>query len=349
MGKLNITVPPFIFLGNNGVNSTPPPPPDTSIYLGDGALVSDRTLSGAGFFLKFTGITDYEVSNAFSSFTLADVTGNWSLTGAGTGILSSVAKMSFDSSGNNIALQSLAGALRNVGIGNDGTFGTKLDLEVADGSKVWFSLYENRVGGAIQGDLNSIDAYFNDSAGVRTKGGAIQFRVDQAPTPADVMMSCTVNSHLKVQPTGRIFITQGATTGASNGQVEIRGVAGVSAPVTLWLRGESDTGNVLFCRNNSNVNLFQVLGTGQVLANPLNLVGGDFIHEGFTDIDLFRSDAGLDRVGVGCTIAQLSSKFNVDGDIETLTNTKGLIVLDRTNGNRYRIYTDGGILNTELA
>jgi myo-inositol-hexaphosphate 3-phosphohydrolase len=36
-------------------------------------------------------------------------------------------------------------------------------------------------------------------------------------------------------------------------------------------------------------------------------------------------------------------------DFETISNTKGFVVLDRTDGNRYRIYTDGGVLNTELA
>ena len=36
------------------------------------------------------------------------------------------------------------------------------------------------------------------------------------------------------------------------------------------------------------------------------------------------------------------------GDIETLGNTNGLVVLDRTDTNRYRIYTDAGVLYTEL-
>jgi len=38
----------------------------------------------------------------------------------------------------------------------------------------------------------------------------------------------------------------------------------------------------------------------------------------------------------------------VNGDIETLGNTNGLVVLDRTDTNRYRIYTDNGVLHTEL-
>ena len=44
----------------------------------------------------------------------------------------------------------------------------------------------------------------------------------------------------------------------------------------------------------------------------------------------------------------ITGKSIFNGDIETLGNTNGLIVLDRTDGNRYRIYTDGGDLHTEL-
>lgn len=40
--------------------------------------------------------------------------------------------------------------------------------------------------------------------------------------------------------------------------------------------------------------------------------------------------------------------LNYTGDFRTNSSTKGLVVLDRTNGNKYRIYTDGGVVNTEL-
>lgn len=36
------------------------------------------------------------------------------------------------------------------------------------------------------------------------------------------------------------------------------------------------------------------------------------------------------------------------GDVETTDSTDGFIVLDRTNGNRYRIYTNGGSVDVEL-
>lgn len=36
------------------------------------------------------------------------------------------------------------------------------------------------------------------------------------------------------------------------------------------------------------------------------------------------------------------------GDVKTLDNTKGFVVKDRTNGNDYRIYSDGGVLSIEI-
>jgi hypothetical protein len=56
--------------------------------------------------------------------------------------------------------------------------------------------------------------------------------------------------------------------------------------------------------------------------------------------------SGGGNMGVG-TLAP-TSLVTVNGDVETLGSTDGYIVLDRTNGNKYRIYTDGGVLNTEL-
>ncbi len=47
-------------------------------------------------------------------------------------------------------------------------------------------------------------------------------------------------------------------------------------------------------------------------------------------------------------IGQDSIVSNPTSDFETKNSSKGFVVLDRTNGNRYRIYTDNGVLNTEL-
>jgi len=56
-----------------------------------------------------------------------------------------------------------------------------------------------------------------------------------------------------------------------------------------------------------------------------------------------------DSLGTVWVRATDSKVLEVTGDIETKLSTTGLIVLDRTNGTRYRIYTDGGVLNTEAA
>lgn len=69
-------------------------------------------------------------------------------------------------------------------------------------------------------------------------------------------------------------------------------------------------------------------------------------HETFGGAITFATLAdGTVAIGQGAT----SSRLTVNGDVETVTNTEGFIVLDRTNGTRYRIYTDGGVLNTEAA
>lgn len=53
------------------------------------------------------------------------------------------------------------------------------------------------------------------------------------------------------------------------------------------------------------------------------------------------------NVSIGTTTEP--SKLTVNGDVETLTNAFGYIVLDRTDGNRYRIYTNAGVVLSELA
>ena len=63
----------------------------------------------------------------------------------------------------------------------------------------------------------------------------------------------------------------------------------------------------------------------------------------------FFTDTPLGTVTEKMTITGSGNVLVPLGDLETSLNSKGLVVLDRTNGLRYRIYTDGGIVNTELA
>ena len=44
-----------------------------------------------------------------------------------------------------------------------------------------------------------------------------------------------------------------------------------------------------------------------------------------------------------------ASMVTVSGDVETVVAGDGLIVLDASNGTRYRIYMDGGVLSSQLA
>jgi len=98
-----------------------------------------------------------------------------------------------------------------------------------------------------------------------------------------------------------------------------------------------------------------------ILDDSLNYIRGKL------GIGTITATAKLDIVGIGASPATkglsisdstLTENFYVrdDGlvaasvnDFETLSNIKGFVVLDRTNATRYRIYTDGGVLHTELA
>lgn len=148
----------------------------------------------------------------------------------------------------------------------------------------------------------------------------------------------------------------------------------VTATIKHWMRDDAPTPlHYLLLKNGSNATLsidkdghiavggsdangkfsasaLDVYGiTGDTYCARFNSDNGDFdfVIEGSTLANLFYVNAGLDKIGINTNAP--TSILSVNGDIETLTSTQGVIVKDRTNGNRYRIYTDGGVLNTELA
>jgi hypothetical protein len=214
-----------------------------------------------------------------------------------------------------------------------------------------FSLYENRVGGSITGDNYAINLFFNDNVGTRTLGNSITTRIDGATVagPGIVGNSINIGADLKVQSNNRVLISPISLTAAAVAQFEVRGQAGVSPNTTFLSRSAGNTASqiVMWAQNLAGNSLFYIDATAKHFHNVSQLSTGDFNMRGLTDVNLFYADASTDRVGIG--IAALTSKLTVNGDIETLTNTKGIIVLDRTNATRYRIYTDGGVLNTEAA
>jgi hypothetical protein len=226
----------------------------------------------------------------------------------------------------------------------------EITFEVPQGSFSPLSFYENRVGGANNGDNYSLDFYFNDSSGAKTLGKSIVARVNGVPSLGNVDVDFTFAGQFKVQSNDRVLITPNALTLAPVAQLEVRGDATTSNVTFLSKSGLSTASQiVIWAKNSNDSNLFYIDGVGKSFFNESSLVTGDFQHKGFTDSNLFYSDAGLDRVGIGTATAQISSKLTVTGDVETLGNTDGLIVLDRTNATRYRIYSDGGVLSIEVA
>lgn len=111
---------------------------------------------------------------------------------------------------------------------------------------------------------------------------------------------------------------------------------------------EVDTTNIGFQLNSTNGYLRMNVTGGA--ANALIYTNG-----AATGLTLSGAVAGTAHLtinssgNVGIGTAPATSKVTVSGDIETINNTNGLIVLDRTNATRYRIYTDGGVLYTEPA
>ena len=77
-----------------------------SIYTADDSLTGNRVLTGAGFSLAFTGVSIFTVSSATGSLSVGGGPGDWSLSGGGTGSLSSSSLLSINSSGGNVVLQS---------------------------------------------------------------------------------------------------------------------------------------------------------------------------------------------------------------------------------------------------
>jgi len=224
-----------------------------------------------------------------------------------------------------------------------------LDIEVAQGTGNPLSLYQNRVGGANNGDLSSFGFAFNDSSGVRRSVMPITARVVSTAV-SSVNASLNFTEHLKVDFNGEVIISPLSLTASASAQFEVRGQSGVSNNITsLFVTPAATSSQIAIAASNGSQNLFLIQGDGKLIHNRDNLATADLQHKGFTDINLFYSDAGLDRVGIGTATAQISSKLTITGDTETLGNTNGFIVLDRTNATRYRIYSDGGVLSIEVA
>lgn len=109
-----------------------------------------------------------------------------------------------------------------------------------------------------------------------------------------------------------------------------------------------------------------LLGTGQAADSIGNVTGHKirFLDTASSTITKavgleldFTSSLATTKYGIiltgsansGFGVAAPASMVTVDGDVETIAAGEGLIVLDSTNGNRYRIYMDNGTLSSQLA
>lgn len=102
----------------------------------------------------------------------------------------------------------------------------------------------------------------------------------------------------------------------------------------------SQGGNLQFTANSIG------FGTGPL--EKFHVAGGNMKFEGLTDVNLFFLDHSADNVIIGAATG--ASKLTIaTGDVETVVAGKGLIVLDDTNGLRYRIYMSNGVLSSQLA
>tara|TARA_R110002012_G_scaffold260129_1_gene441787 strand:- start:101 stop:1702 length:1602 start_codon:yes stop_codon:yes gene_type:complete len=230
--------------------------------------------------------------------------------------------------------------------------GNYLDIEVTGGqSPITFYKNAGIATPAVIGDTTIINWSYNDSSGARTlSSGNIQNRVSSVGAGV-VDSDITINNIFKVSSSGGVLVHPSASTQSVTAFLGIKQTAANPYNVCLALisKGNTSSQTIISVNNLSLQNGFSVLGDLKSIFNNNQLSTGDISHKGFTDSNLFYSDAGLDRVGIGTATAQMTSKLTVTGDVETLGNTNGFIVLDRTNATRYRIYSDGGVLSIETA
>ena len=200
------------------------------------------------------------------------------------------------------------------------------------------------------GDLTTVGYSYNDTLGVKT-GAASNIVCRVTGVGAGSVSSSLVLSGLMNITNGGVLIHPSATTQGVGAMFQVKQTAAspFNACMSLIAKGNTAT-QTIFQANNLAINTaLKITGDLKSVFNGSQLSTGDLQHKGLTDSNLFYSDAGLDRIGIGTATAQISSKLTVTGDVETLGNTDGLIVLDRTNATRYRIYSDGGVLSIEVA
>ena len=153
------------------------------------------------------------------------------------------------------------------------------------------------------------------------------------------------------------FIPGGEGTAPSLYRAAVRATAGSNlSAVSYGLYAEVSYQNVgtNFVDNYTAVR-GRAIGTSGAAGSTGAVIGGDFLTTGTAGtgdrIALRVPSTGNNGTIVfgADSVSANASLLEVTGDVETIGNTRGVIVEDRTDTNRYRIYTDGGVVHTELA
>ncbi len=284
----------------------------TTLYTGNGTLPSNRQITASTFFTKWLGgdviveavdeISDYGFAVNNSGTTEVARLGVDNATSSGVLEVSEGGGVFFEANDGEIKVNTdvlyVDGDSVNL---NTLTSEPNFCLNIrSEGSVNPISIYEDRVGGAVNGDNNSINFYYNDSSGAKTLAGVIGTRVTSAPTAGNIPMDMFLNDNFKIQNNGRALITPNVSTQASLAQFEVRGDNTSTNTTALFKSGvDTTSGIVLWCKNSGNKNLMYIDATAKHFHNVSKLTTGDFQMSGGVDTHAFYFNAGTDNTGFG--------------------------------------------------
>lgn len=122
-----------------------------------------------------------------------------------------------------------------------------------------------------------------------------------------------------------LAIEHEASSGASYG-IDISNMPGARAGLVVHQYSAAQPAVIL--DNTDSEPLVRMNNTVNETRNPGGVGTGEFVLVQDSNVDL--------------------AAWQGNGDIEWLDNSIGPVLLDRTNGSRYRLYMDGGTLSTEV-
>ena len=296
-----------------------------TFYTSDGTLTGNRNVTANGNFTKFNGgdvivkVADEVTDNAFLVNDISDVEkarmGFDQATDSAELNLKNNTGTYFEANDGDVSINTDVAHINSdtVILGSQaGDANFRLNIDT-NGSINPISLHENRPGGGLNGDNNSIDFYYNDSTGSKTLGGQIQTIIG-IPTSGDVKMSMILKNDLKIQDTGRVLVTPNALTAAAVAQFEVRSTTASGGNTTCLFKAGGNTASqlVLWLQNLSGNNLMYVDATGKHFHNVSKLATGDFQMSGDNETYVFYMNAGTENVGIGTNNPSSSAALEVN-------------------------------------